>query len=351
MLIRETKKRGTFKVTKKVLSIFLVIVLVLGVAAMTGCSNGTSTKDPGGEGGEPSGSESNHAIMGTSGIGGSWYPTASTIAGVVMKNSDSMITVQATGGGTENLRLMRQGEMNMGLCEANVMNYSYQGEQMFEGDPYTDMMFVTQLYPIVFQGAVHASSNYKTFADLVGKENSFSPGSPGSGDEYGWAEILAEFGVTKDNVDWRPLSHTERSMAFKDRNLDCVGNETAVPAGVLLEIGAQNPVRILAVDGAEQKALMDKYSWFTPWTIPAGTYNGQDEEVETVATMSMVVADKSVSEKVIYDYVMAIYNDLEPIHEVHSMTPYVSLETALLGQGDIPLHPGAEKAYKELGLL
>jgi TRAP-type uncharacterized transport system substrate-binding protein len=67
--------------------------------------------------------------------------------------------------------------------------------------------------------------------------------------------------------------------------------------------------------------------------------------------MSMVVADKSVPDQLIYDFITSLYADLEPVHAVHKMTPYISLETALLGQGDIPLHPGAEKAYKELGLI
>jgi TRAP transporter TAXI family solute receptor len=324
--------------------------MVISLAGLTGCgkpAEKSADGQPAGESGAKP--EKLHVVWGTSGIAGSWYPTASAIAGVVMKHSDSMITVQSTGGGTENLRLMKQGEIGLALAEANVMNYAFKGEKLFEGDAYPDMRFVTQLYPIVFQVAVHANSPYKTIADLKG--NGFSPGSAGSGDEACYEEIVAEYGLTKKDLDWRPLAHTERSMAFKDRQLDSIGFETSVPAGALLEACAQNPIRLLPIEGKERESLKSKYSWYTDWNIPAGIYNGQDTEIETVATMSMVVADKSVPDQLIYDFITSLYADLEPVHAVHKMTPYISLETALLGQGDIPLHPGAEKAYKELGLI
>lgn len=337
---------------RKVIGCLIVVFLLISIVGIAGCSSNKPAEKPAANKPAetpPEKPQKLQVVMGTSGIGGGWYPTASTIAGCVMKDSKSLITVQATGGGTENLRLMKQGEIGMGMAEANVMNYSYKGEGLFKGDPYPDMRFVTQLYPIVFQAAVHADRPYKSIADLKGK--SFSPGSAGSGDEAGWEEIFAAYGVSKKDCQWKPLTHTERSMAFKDRQLDAVGYETTVPAGTLLEACAQNPIRILPIDGKERDELMSKYSWYTKWTIPGGVYNGQDTDVETVATMSMIVADKSVPDQLVYDFVMGVYNNLEPIHAVHQMTPYISLETALLGKGDVPLHPGAEKAYKELGLI
>lgn len=342
---------------RKLICSLLILVMVFSLISLAGCATEKAGNGDGGgesESQEPSApSETtkqgkNHVIWGTSGIAGSWYPTVSTIAGLVMKYTDSLITVQSTGGGTENLRLMQQGEIQMLNAEGNVYAYAYAGEKMFD-KPMPEMRFVTQLYPIVFQVAVHADSEFKTIADLKG--HSFSPGSAGSGDEKCYEEIVAEFGLNKDIMDWRPLAHMERAMAFKDRNLDAMGFETSVPAGALLEACAQNPVRLLDIGGAERDSLMSKYSWYTPWHIPAGVYNGQDTPCETVATTSMVVAHKDVPDQLVYDVVMSIYEHLEDLEGIHAMTPYIGPDIALLGQGDVPMHPGAEKAYKELGIL
>ena len=98
---------------------------------------------------------------------------------------------------------------------------------------------------------------------------------------------------------------------------------------------------------------MAKYPWFGKWTIAAGTYNGQDTDIETVTTGTCLGADvNNASEKVVYDMVSTIYGPgLKAIQSVHSFTPYITLDIALDGKGEIPLHPGAEKFYKEKGLI
>jgi len=282
-----------------------------------------------------------HAIMGSSSLGGSWYPTASRIAGVVMKYTDSVVTVQSSGGGTENIRLMKQGQYQMGMAESNIMVYGFQGIRDFDGDPYPELTFVTQLYPLIFQAVVLKSHGWKNLGDLKGK--SFSPGSPGSGDVAAWEEVFdGAFGLSPDDMIWKPLSHNERSMAFKDRVLDSVGFETAVPAGAILEATAQNPGTILSIGGKYREALMKKYTWYDPWVIPAGTYNGQDEDVETIIQGGGIIAD---------DYVSAMYGPgLEAVQSVHANAHYITLDTACDGRGPVPIHPGAAKFYKEKGV-
>ncbi len=300
--------------------------------------------------GEGSGKTKKHAIMGSSSLGGSWYPTASRIAGVVMKYTDSVVTVQSSGGGTENIRLMKQGQYQMGMAESNIMVYGFQGIRDFDGDPYPELTFVTQLYPLIFQALVQKSTGWTTLADLKGK--SFSPGSPGSGDVAAWEEVFdGAYGMGVDDMIWKPLSHNERSMAFKDRVLDCVGFETAVPAGAILEATAQNPGTILEIGGEARERLMKKYTWYDPWVIPAGTYNGQDKEVQTVIQGGGIIADASLNPDLIYDYVSAMYGPgLEAVQSVHSNAHYITLDTACDGRGPVPIHAGAEKFYKEKGV-
>lgn len=83
----------------------------------------------------------------------------------------------------------------------------------------------------------------------------------------------------------------------------------------------------------------------------ANTYNGQDTPVDTISNLTLVVADETVDEDLIYDYVKAIYENLEDVQSVHPMAKEVRLDTALYGKGDVPLHPGAERYYKEVGIV
>jgi TRAP transporter TAXI family solute receptor len=296
------------------------------------------------------GSQKKHAVMGVSGLGGSAYPVMAIISGLVEKHTDSKVVVQTTGGGTENIRLMRQGQIQMGYAEANVMVYGYEGIDLFTDNAYTDMRFVANAYPLVFQAVVYKKSKVKTIRDLKG--HSFSPGSAGSGDESGWAEIFNAVGLNKDNVKWKPLTHTERAMAFKDRSLNSIGYETSCPSGSILEASAQIPIRLLSISGEDRNKVFEMYPWYSPWTVPAGTYNGQDEDVDTIVVGAGIMADANLDPAVIYDWLYSMYDtELESVQNVHAMSKYISLESALNGKGSVPLHEGASTFYKEKGMI
>ncbi len=299
------------------------------------------------------------AIMGSSSLGGSWYPMASRLAGVAMKYGDIVITVQSSGGGTENVRLMKQGQYNMGLCEPNAANYAYQGIKMFAKEgKFDNLRYVMGLYPLPLTAVVHKDGPITSLGDFdkakTGKSYGFSPGSPGSGDEVSWLEVFEAYGVKKDDMNWKPLSHNERVMAFKDRILECVAFETAQPAGAIIELSAQNPIRIIEIKGAERDKILKALPFYGKYTLPAGMYNGQDTAVETIFLGGFCLANADVPEDFIYKYLTAIYGPgLSEVQSVFPVAKEITLKTAILGNenGEIPFHPGALKFYKEKGLL
>ncbi|MCL2480309.1 MAG: TAXI family TRAP transporter solute-binding subunit [Spirochaetaceae bacterium] len=301
------------------------------------------------------------AIMGSSSLGGSWYPFVSRMAGVAMKHGNIVVTVQSSGGGTENVRLMRQGQYNMGMCEPNVANYAYFGTGPFEKDgKYDNLMFLFNAYNLPLTAVVHKDGPVKTMRDfdrkVSGKSYGFSPGSPGSGDEYSWLEVFEIYGVKKEDMNWRPLSHNERVMAFKDRILDCVAFETAQPAGAIIELSAQNPIRILPIDGKDREEIIKRLPWYDYYTLPGGMYNGQTEPVETIFLGGFALANKDVPADFIYAYVAAIFGPgLEEVQSVFPSAKDVTVSNALRGNpygpNTIPYHPGAEKFWREKGLI
>ena len=181
---------------------------------------------------------------------------------------------------------------------------------------------------------------------------SFSPGCAGSGDESGCAEIFKAAGLDRSDIIWKPLTHTERAMAFKDRALDSVGYETSCPSGSILEASAQNPVTLLAITGDVREKVFEMYPWYSPWTVPAGTYNGQDEEVDTCVVGAAIMADANLNPEVIYDWLYAMFDtEVESVQSVHAMSKYISLDNALNGRGPVPFHEGSAKYYKEKGMI
>jgi TRAP transporter TAXI family solute receptor len=294
-------------------------------------------------------------LMGSSSMGGTWYPTACALAGEVMRYSDSIITVQTSGGGVENIRLMIDGNYQMALVEPNTAYYAVNGEYMFKDKKYEGLRYIANLYPNIYHCVVMKNSKYETYYDLKkSRKIKFSPGTAGSGDEYSWEEVFSVHDIGIDDVQWRPLSHTERSMAFKDRVLDCVGYFTACPSGSILEASAQNPIRLLQIGKKEAEEVMKKYPWNFEFTIPAGTYNGQDKDVHTLGAGTFVMVDESVSDEFAYNLVNIMFGKgLERLRSISSMTQMINIDSAFDGNEnqDLPIHPGALKYYKEIGVI
>jgi hypothetical protein len=254
---------------------------------------------------------------------------------------------------------MAQNEAQMGLAEPSIASYAYNATNIFEGDPHKDIRFITDLYPNALCAMVMKSGDIKTFEDLKsngGKKKGFCFGSPGSGDELVWIEALSGFGITKDMLDWRPLSHSERVTAFKDRQLECLGFATAQPSGSIMEASAQTPIRLLAIGGKDREKILKDYPWYDPYTIKAGMYNGVDEPVETISIGGYVIVNQDIPEEFVYKVLKAMYSPegLAQVQGVSAGTKSVSLETALGGNKDgkiLPFHPGAIKFYKEMGMI
>ncbi|MCP5515390.1 MAG: TAXI family TRAP transporter solute-binding subunit [Spirochaetales bacterium] len=309
------------------------------------------------------GAESNakySAIMGSSSLGGTWYPTACRMAGVAMQYGGITVTVQSSGGGTENVRLMRQNQYQMGLVEPNIANYAYRGEQIFRSDgKYDNLSFVMNLYPNVVAAVVMKSGPIMTMYDYNpekngGKKYGFAPGSPGSGDEFCWEEIFSVYGANKQNINWKPSSHAERVSSFKDRILEGIGYQTAQPSGSITEAAALTPIRILEIKGREREEIIRQFPWYSPAKVPAGMYNGQDTEVETIALGGYVLANKDLSGDLVYKYLDSVLGKgLKDVQNVATATKEITLENALKGNESfaIPLHPGAERYFKEKGLI
>ena len=217
-----------------VLFLILCVLLVSGTAFAKGQSE-----------------ENFKAVMGSSSLGGTWYSCACKIGAVAEQYEGLNITVQATGGGAENIRLMAQNEAQLGLAEPSIASYAYNATSIFQGDPHKDIRFITDLYPNALCAMVMKAGNIKTFEDLKApagaKKIGFCFGSPGSGDELVWIEALSGFGITKDMLlmmmdekDWDDVVSV---------NLKSVFNYTKVASTVMLRQRSGSIVNLSSIAG------------------------------------------------------------------------------------------------------
>ncbi|MCL2705522.1 MAG: TAXI family TRAP transporter solute-binding subunit [Spirochaetaceae bacterium] len=322
---------------KKIILTIAIICLAMGSVFATGSKDKSETQ------------KMTSAVMGTGSMGGSSHATASMIATQIKKHTPELtITVQAGGGSAEGIRLIRQGEYQFAFINSAMIVYSFNAQAEFAKDqPYKDIRFVCNLYPAVAQPIVRKDSNINSYTDLKGRI--FSGGSPGSGDLVMFEEIFNFYGLTTKDMDWRPLSNTERVSAFKDRHIQSGGWVTTVPAGNILEIAAGTPLRILAIDKVDD--FLKKYPYYSKFIISKGIYNGVEEDVVSASVGQIIASRADVPDDMVYTYLKGMYMGLDELQKVHGMAHYIKLETALDGSKGVPVHAGALKYYKEKGII
>ena len=304
----------------------------------------------------------------TGGTGGTYYPLGGVLAqALTTKVPDVIVTAQSGNASTANLNLIRSHSIESAFVQNNTAYQAYNGTDQFEGNPVKNVRGIASLYPEVIQIVIRKDAGIKTIQDLKGK--SVIPGDRGSGTAVDAANILKQAGMSFDDfgsLDW--LSFAGISQRMQDNQAD-VGFITAgIPTSSVMELVSSTPVTILSLDEALIKKITAAYPFYAKVTIPADTYAGQTAPIETVAVMAQWVCDADVSEELIYTLTKALWEpgfhvlrkkDGQPepapagaeiMAQAHAKGKDVTLATALSGMA-IPLHPGAERYYREKGLI
>lgn len=288
-------------------------------------------------------------IMGTGGTTGTYYPLGGAISQIVTDNSNGVvsITAQATGASNENVNLIAAGDVDLAIIQNDIGDYAKQGTLFFK-TPVENMVSIARLWPEHIQVAVRADSPAENIADFKGLN--ISVGAPGSGNEANVRQIFDVYGLDYKAFHPHFLSYAEAVSHFKDRLIDGFQFTTAAPNSGIQEIVTSQPLKFINIDGAKRDEIIAKYPFFAADVIPAGTYKGQDKDVETVAVQACLVARRDLPEDVAYAITKAIFENLEAIGQAHHKGKSITLKQALDGM-TLDIHPGALKYYKEVGLV
>ncbi len=287
--------------------------------------------------------------LATGGTAGTYYPIGSGIASIVMKHvPDLEITAESTGASVANLKMLRDKRVDMIMGAANTSWGAYEGHPPFDGEPVKNIRGIACLYPEIFQFIVLDGSGMKDIYDLKGKK--VAVGAPGSGTERTAKMVLEAHGLTYEDIDEQFLNFGEAVTALKDRLIDCAIIGSGIPTSAVVDASTTLDIDLLALDVPVMKEFMADRPYLTLINIPGGTYRGVDEDVTAVASPAILSAEKDLSEDTVYQITKAIFEHLDELAAIHAQGKMIKLETALSAMS-IPLHPGAEKYYKEVGVL
>ncbi len=286
--------------------------------------------------------------LATGGTAGTYYALGGDIASLWMaKIPDLDVTAQTTGGSKANIILINEGDAELATVQNDVMSYAYAGNQdFFEGQVIDSFVAVGALYPELVQIVVAADSAIQSIADLKGK--SVSIGAVGSGVYFNAIQILGNAGLTLDDIDEQYLSFDESATAFQNNQIAAFFITAGLPNTAIVEVANKRNVRLLGLDESDMAKLTAEYSYYTPVTVPAGAYNGMDADVTVPAVSAVLICAKTLEDDLVYDLCKALYGDTDSLS--HAKKAEISAENAVKGI-PVPFHPGAEKYFKELGLL
>ena len=281
---------------------------------------------------------------------GVYYPLAGAISNIAHKNlPDIKITVESSGASIANAKLIASGDADMAILQNDTAFYALQGvKPMFE-KPVANIRGITSLYQEHCQIQARKDAKIATVKDLKGKRVCVGP--LGSGTELNAVQILEVYGMKFDDfAKVERLTATESSDYLKDGRIDAAFYSVGVGAAGLVDTAMTVDCVIVPIDGSPRDDLMKKYSFFTKAVVPKGAYKGVDADIPTVAVMAILVARAEMEEGMAYQITKAIFDNLADIERAHAKGKELKLETALGGMS-IPLHPGAEKFFKEKGIV
>lgn len=288
--------------------------------------------------------------MGTGGTAGTYYPFGGAMSQIVSDHSAGLvnITAQSTGASIENINLLAAGDVDLILVQNDLSDYAVNGTEFFKDRKIGNLTAIARLYPETIHVVASAQSGIKTFADFKGKN--ISVGAPGSGNEANARQIFDVYGLSYQDMKPHFISYAETTDHFKDRLVDAFLYTTGTPNPSIQDISTLQEIVFVPIDGEMRDTLMAKYPFFAKDVLPAKTYRGQDEPVETVAVQAILAARAELPEDVVYAITKGIFENLEALGNAHHKGKSVSLEKALDGIS-VPVHPGAVKYYKEVGVM
>jgi TRAP transporter TAXI family solute receptor len=293
--------------------------------------------------------------IGTGGVTGVYYPTGGAICRLVNKGRKEhgiRCSVESTGGSVYNIKTIREGELEFGVAQSDWQYHAFNGtSDNFSADgAFEGLRAVFSLHAEPFTVVARADSGIKTFDDLKGKRVNL--GNPGSGARGTFEVVLAEKGWTTDDFALAAeLKPAEQSAALCDNQVDAIVFTVGHPSGTIQEATTACDSVIVDVTGPAIDKLIADNPFYRTAIIPGGMYRGTDGDVTTFGVGATLVTSDQVSDEAVYTLVKAVFDNFDDFKGLHPAFANLKEEEMIKDGLSAPLHPGAEKYYRERGWI
>jgi len=284
--------------------------------------------------------------------GGSWTPMAAATAEVVKKKFPELDVQVEPGAALVNMEKIRNDKADLGWSMTTVLADARAGTNSWKGKQTDKPLLVANYYPNVWQLVVPQDSDVRKLADLKGKAVALPPRGNTSLAE-GWELLLKVSGMKLDDLGTKSFgSISENAELVKNRQAVAMGWYTTVPASFVLDLGSARKLRMVPVSEDVIAKMRQVNHGFARYVVPKGVYEayGIDEEVVTIQAPTILIASSKTPADVIYKVTKAIVEGRENFANVSAAMKGVTAKHMAESFG-LPHHPGAERYYKEAGLL
>ena len=293
--------------------------------------------------------------IGTGGTAGTYFPIGGLIANAISGSEGKGVpglvsTAVASNGSVANINAVQAGSSESGFTQSDVAYWAYTGTGLYEGKgKVEDLRLIATLYPETIHLVARKGANIKSVADLKGKRVSLD--EPGSGTLVDARLVLTAFGLTEKDVHAEYLKPGPAGDRLRDGALDAYFFVGGYPTGAISELATSSGIELVPLTGAPVDKLLGEYKFFAKDTVPAGTYQGVGE-TPTISVNAQWVTSAKQPEDLVYKITKAVWNanSRKLLDAGHAKGKLITLQNATSGLG-IPLHPGAEKFYREAGVL
>ncbi|ETX29416.1 TAXI family TRAP transporter solute-binding subunit [Roseivivax isoporae] len=292
--------------------------------------------------------------IGTAGQTGLYYVVGQSICRLVNRRADDnglSCTASATGGSIANLNGIASGDLDFGIVQSDWQYHAVNGTSTFaDAGPNENLRAIFSAHADVVTVVARADSGIETLQDLPGHRVNI--GNPGSGSRATAEVLLETVGIDVGSFSLASeLQSSEQSAALCDNRIDAMMFSAGHPVGNIKEATVSCDTRFLQIDAPEVEAMIAETPYYSAATIPAGLYEGQEDEIRSYGPLATFVTSTDTSDEAVYAVVKAVFDNFDRFRDLHPA--FANLEKQdMITRGIIaPLHPGAERYYREQGWM
>ncbi|MGV6847965.1 MAG: TAXI family TRAP transporter solute-binding subunit [Marinibacterium sp.] len=291
--------------------------------------------------------------IGTGGVTGVYYPTGGAICRLVNKSRKEhgiRCAVESTGGSVYNINTIKAGELEFGVAQSDWQYHAYHGTSKFADNPFPEIRSVFSVHPEPFTVVARKDSGIVNFEDIKGKR--VNVGNAGSGTRATMEVVMDAYGITMDDLALATeYKSAEMAKELCDGNIDAFVIAVGHPAALIKEVTTTCDAVIVNLSGDPIDKLVSDKPYYRLATVPGGMYAGNPNDTPTFGVGATFVTSAKVPEEVVYVVAKSVMENLDDFRKLHPAFANLKAEEMVKDGLSAPLHPGAEKAYKELGLI